>query len=47
MKLTEKELEKLKKTAKNVTQNKDTATQFLKSCGIMDKNGQLAKEYRN
>ena len=47
MKLTEKDVNKLKKTAKNVTQNKDTATQFLKSCGIMNKNGHLSEEYKN
>ena len=47
MKLTEKDINKLKKTSKNVTQNKNTATHFLKSCGIMNENGQLSEEYKN
>jgi len=32
--------------AKKVTKNKNSAIKFLKSAGIMDSNGELAKEYR-
>ena len=37
---------KIKHAAKCVTKSKNTATEFLKSAGIMDKNGHLAKEYK-
>ena len=32
--------------AKEITRNKETATSFLKSCGIMNANGELADEYK-
>ncbi len=33
--------------AKEVTKDKESAIKFLKSAGIMDSNGELAKEYRD
>jgi len=32
---------------KNITKNKEAATKFLKSAGIMDDNGELAEKYRS
>ncbi len=42
-----KEIETLKSVVKDVTQNKETASQFLKSAGIMNENGELDEKYRN
>lgn len=36
----------LNDVAKEVTKNKETAMSFLKSCGIMNANGELADEYK-
>lgn len=36
----------LKQAADRVTKDKESATKFLKSAGIMDKDGNLAKIYR-
>lgn len=38
--------ELLKKAAKEVIRDKETAIAFLKSAGIMDKDGNLAEPYR-
>jgi hypothetical protein len=34
-------------TVKNIIKNKEAATKFLKSAGIMDENGELAEMYRS
>ena len=36
----------LDEVAKEITKNKETAISFLKSCGIMNDNGELADEYK-
>ena len=42
----EKTQRSLDDVAKEVTKNKETAVSFLKSCGIMNANGELADEYK-
>lgn len=39
-------LSQLKRVAKKVTKDKESATKFLKSAGIIDSNGKLSREYR-
>ena len=41
-----KSVETLEKFGKEITKDKETATKFLKSAGIMDENGELAEPYR-
>ncbi len=36
----------IEKAAKKVTKNKKFATKFLKECGIMNKKGELDKNYK-
>ena len=38
--------EKIIKASSKITQNKETAIHFLKSCGIMNEHGELAEEYK-
>lgn len=40
------EKKSLDDVAKEVTKDKDAAISFLKSCGIMNENGELADEYK-
>ena len=40
------EQKSLDDVAKEITKNKETAMSFLKSCGIMNANGELADEYK-
>lgn len=40
------EQKSLNDVAKEITKNKETAMSFLKSCGIMNANGELADEYK-
>ena len=41
-----KSVEALEELGKEITKDKETATKFLKSAGIMDENGELAEPYR-
>jgi len=43
----DKELNAMKAYMKKVNSSKKTAEDFLRSTGIIDKNGQLAKQYRS
>jgi hypothetical protein len=43
----EKELKAMKAYMKKVNSSKKTAEEFLRSAGIIDKNGELAKQYRS
>ena len=43
----QKEQKPIEDVAKDITKNKESATKFLKSAGIMDDNGELAKMYRS
>ena len=43
----QKEQRSIEDVIKNITKNKEAATKFLKSAGIMDDNGELAEMYRS
>lgn len=43
----DKELKAMKAYMKKINSSKKTAEEFLRSTGIIDKNGQLAKQYRS
>lgn len=43
----DKELAAMKAYMKKVNRSKKSATEFLEAAGIFDKNGRLAKQYRN
>ena len=43
----QKEQKSIEDVMKNITKNKEAATNFLKSAGIMDDNGELAEMYRS
>lgn len=43
----QKEQKSIEDVIKNITKNKEAATKFLKSAGIMDDNGELAEMYRS
>lgn len=43
----QKEQKPIEDVVKDITKNKETATRFLKSAGIMDENGELAEMYRS
>lgn len=43
----QKEQKTIEDVVKEVTKDKESATEFLKSAGIMDENGNLAEQYRS
>ena len=43
----QKEQKPIEDVVKDITKNKESATKFLKSAGIMDDNGELAEMYRS
>jgi len=43
----QKEQKPIEDVTKDITENKEAATKFLKSAGIMDENGELAEMYRS
>ena len=43
----QKEQKSIEDIVKDITKNKEVATKFLKSAGIMDENGELAEMYRS